>query len=231
MSLTKFSFILTIAALALAMVGCYEDPLFKNAEYLLPAEKRVYLKNAGLAHLTVKSVYEKGLIYDSFWTNLSSRATLEEFKSSKVKSIDYLNLDYNSLTNVDVVVEFSSLKWLRLNDNRLNDLPKNLNILSNLKSIYLKANKFTSVPEVLKDMRSLVMIDLSYNSGITEVPEWLAKMQGLEDLSFSGTSITSLPEDISAWRSLRILQLGDLKMTTVEMKRIREALPETTVVY
>jgi Leucine-rich repeat (LRR) protein len=80
-------------------------------------------------------------------------------------------------------------------------------------------------------MRSLVMIDLSYNSGITEVPEWLAKMQGLEDLSFSGTSITSLPEDISAWKSLRILQLGDLKMTTVEMKRIREALPETTVVY
>ena len=66
---------------------------------------------------------------------------------------------------------------------------------------------------------------------ITGIPEWLAKMQGLEDLSFSGTSITSLPEDISAWKSLRILQLGDLKMTTAEMKRIREALPKTAVVY
>lgn len=230
MSLTKFSFILTIAALALAMVGCYDEP--RRAELTVPAEKRIYLKSAALKELSIEAVYNKGLIYDdSSWTNLSSRATFEEFKSSKVKSIDYLNLDYNSLTNVDAVAEFSSLKWLRLNDNRLNDLPKNLNILSNLKSIYLKANKFASVPEVLKDMRSLVMIDLSYNSGITEVPEWLAKMQGLEDLSFSGTSITSLPEDISAWKSLRILQLGDLKMTTVEMKRIREALPETTVVY
>ena len=230
MSLTKFRCILTIAALAFAMVGCYDEP--RSAELTVPAEKRIYLKNAALKELSIEAVYNKGLIYDdSSWTNLSSRATFEEFKSSKVKSIDYLNLDYNSLTNVDVVAEFSSLKWLRLNDNRLNDLPKNLNILSNLKSIYLKANKFTSVPEVLKDMRSLVMIDFSYNSGITEVPEWLAKMQGLEDLSFSGTSITSLPEDISAWKSLRILQLGDLKMTTVEMKRIREALPETTVVY
>lgn len=230
MSLTKFRCILTIAALALAMVGCYDEP--RSAELTVPAEKRIYLKNAALELLDIGAVYNKGLIYDnSSWTNLSSRATLEEFNASKLKLVDYLNLDYNSLTNVDAVVEFSSLKWLRLNNNKLNDLPKNLNHLSNLKSIYLKANKFTSVPEVLKDMRSLVMIDLSYNSGITEVPEWLAKMQGLEDLSFSGTSITSLPEDISAWKSLRILQLGDLKMTTVEMKRIREALPETTVVY
>ena len=59
----------------------------------------------------------------------------------------------------------------------------------------------------------------------------MAKKQGFEDLSFSGTSIEKLPEDLSAWRFLRLLRLGELKMSVGEMKRIREALPDTTVVF
>ena len=228
MSLTKFSFILTIAALALAMVGCYEDPLFKNAEYLLPAEKRIYLKNAGLAHLTVKSIYEKGLIYDSFWTNLSSRVvSVEDFSFN---TIDYLNLDGNSLTNVDEIAKFTSLKWLRLNLNQLSSLP-DLSSLTDLRRIYLRGNRFASVPETLKALPLLTDIDLSENRQLAEVPKWLAEKSGLEHLSLSTTSITCLPDDISAWKSLKTLQLGNLHLSKKEMDRIRLALPKTAVVF
>lgn len=228
MSLTKFRSILTIAALALAMVGCYEDPLFHSAEYLLPAEKRIYLKNAGLVQLTVKSVYEKGLIYDSFWTNLSSRvASAEVFKFD---TVDYLNLDGNSLTNVDEITKFTSLKWLRLNLNQLSSLP-DISSLTDLRRIYLRGNRFVSVPETLKSLPLLTDIDLSENRQLSEVPKWLAEKSGLEHLSFSATSITCLPDDISAWKTLKTLQLGNLHLSKEEMDRIRLALPKTAVVF
>ena len=230
MSITKFGCILAVAAFSLATAGCYDEPV--SAESVVPAEKRIYLKNTDLGRLTVEAVYEKGLIHDSYWTNLSSRVDLEKFNSKVLKSVDYLNLDCNKLTNVDAIVEFPALKWLRLNSNNLSSLPTNgFARLSKLRRIYLADNRFTAVPKQLDELSSLKEIDLSGNIGIKEVPDWMAKKQGLEDLSFSGTSIEKLPEDISAWRSLRLLRLGELKMSVGEMKRIREALPDTTVVF
>ena len=111
----------------------------------------------------------------------------------------------------------------------MNALP-DLKALTLLRRIYLKNNRFATVPETLKDLPALTDIDLSANP-ITEIPEWLAKKQGLENLSFSRTMIKKLPSDISAWKSLKILQLGDLGLSREEMKRIREALPKTAVVY
>jgi hypothetical protein len=56
------------------------------------------------------------------------------------------------------------------------------------------------------------------------VPVWLAQKKGLENLSFSNTGIVRLPDDISAWKSLKSLQLGGLKFSPSEMARIRKAL-------
>ena len=142
---------------------------------------------------------------------------------------DYLNLDRNRLTNVVAVAQLTKLKWLRLNDNRLSSLPE-LKGLVNLRRIYLKNNRFAVVPEALKDLPALTDIDLSGNP-IEEVPAWLAAKPGLKNLSFSRTQIRSLPDDLSAWRSLDCLQLGDLELTLAEMARIRAALPSVTVIF
>lgn len=228
MSITKSGCIFAVAALVVAAAGCYDEPV--SAEATVSAEKRIYLKNTDLGRLTVEAVYEKGLIYDSHWTNLSSRIDLQNFNDRVLKSVDYLNLDYNALTNVDDVAKFPALKWLRLNSNRLSSLP-DLSKLTELRKIYLRGNHFVSVPEMLKGIPSLTDIDLSGNSRIAEIPEWLAKKQGLEHLSFSGTAITRLPEDISAWKSLKTLQLGNLTLSRKEMDRIRAELPDTAVVF
>ena len=79
-------------------------------------------------------------------------------------------------------------------------------------------------------MPNLTDIDLSGNP-IREVPEWLAKKGGLENLSFSRTLVTKLPDDLSAWKGLHSLQLGELKLSLQEMKRIRAALPDVAIVY
>lgn len=236
---------------SICLSGCFDEP--RPAYETVPAETQVYLKAKGLEVLTPEAVLKDGLIYiDGFagesadrraelsasgtgssddprggYTNLSARVT-----TFNPASLNYLNLDYNALTNVDALSAFTGLKWLRLNDNRLATLP-DLASLTQLKRIYLRNNAFVEVPDVFRPDRlsALDAIDLSGNP-ILAIPDWFAKREGLAHLSLSRTKIRSLPADLSAWRSLKSLQLGGLELESIdEMKRIRAALPNTTIVF
>ncbi len=191
---------IAVAALGCAAAGCFNEP--EPVYKSVPAESRVYLSDKGLADLAKVDLSKVG---------------------------DYLNLDRNALTNVNPVAKLEGLKWLRLNDNKLSALP-DLKALVNLRRIYLKNNRFASVPETLKDLPSLTDIDLSGNP-ISEVPAWLAQKTGLKNLSFTQTRIRKLPEDLSAWQTLQSLQLGELNLSAEEMARIRAALPKVAIVF
>jgi Leucine-rich repeat (LRR) protein len=184
---------------ALAAAGCFNES--EPAYKTVPAHSRVYLQDKNLA----------------------------EAPQLEAEVVDYVNLDRNALTNIDAIAKLGGLKWLRLNDNKLDELP-DLSALVKLRRIYLKNNRFAVVPEALKDLPSLTDIDLSGNP-IVGVPEWLAKKSGLKNLSFSRTNIKRLPEDLSAWRTLQSLQLGELSMEPAEMKRIRKELPDVAIVF
>lgn len=207
----------------MALGGCYEEPV--SAQKTVPAEHRVYLKNLKLESLSADVVFGHGKVFQNGWTNLSS--LVESFDPA---SLDYLNLDYNSLTNITAVREFKSLKWLRINNNSLSALP-DMSPLVSLRRIYLRGNRFLEVPDALCSLPALTDIDLSENP-ISEVPDWLAAKEGLEHISLSRTRIKKLPDDLSKWTSLRTLQLGELSgMPKDEMDRIRAALPKTAVVF
>ena len=143
--------------------------------------------------------------------------------------VDYLNLDRNQLEKADGVEKLTALKWLRLNDNKLSALP-DLKALVNLRRIYLKNNRFDKVPETLKDLPALTDVELSGNP-IKEVPTWLVQKPGLKNVSLSRTQLEKLPEDLSGWRTLQSLQLGDLRLSAEEMARVRKALPAVAIVF
>ncbi|MGN0876404.1 MAG: leucine-rich repeat domain-containing protein [Kiritimatiellia bacterium] len=197
----------------------------------MPAETQVYLKEKGLEVLTTEALKKDGVVYvggpEAQPTNLASQvSTLDP------ASLTYLNLDYNELTNVDALVSFTGLKWLRLNNNRLESLP-DLSGLGSLRRLYLRDNALASVPEFLRpeNLPELDTLDLSGNP-IAAVPDWLAQRKGLRHLSLSDTAVTALPKDLSAWQSLKSLQLGGLRLGSLEeLKRIRAALPDTAVVF
>ena len=191
------------------LAGCFNEP--EPAYKSVPAENRVYLSDKGLKDLS------------------SCAALTSGGDAASPLNVDYVNLDRNELTNVDVVAKLEGLKWLRLNDNKLAALP-DLKGLVNLRRIYLRNNKFTVVPETLKDLPALTDIDLSGNP-VKEVPQWLAEKKGLKNLSFSRTQIVKLPENLEAWKSLQCLQLGDLNISPAEMARIRSALPNVAIVF
>ncbi len=195
---------LVAGVLALA-AGCFNEPT--PAYKTVPPEARLYLQDRALK-------------------DLSSCAA--ELKAGAI--IDYVNLDRNALeTFPKELASLTGLKWLRLNDNKLSALP-DLKSLVNLRRLYLRGNRFTAIPETLKDLPSLTDLDFSRNP-IASVPDWLAAKKGLEGLSFSRTRLTKLPDDLSAWKSLKQLQLGDLNMSAEEMARIRKALPDTAIVF
>lgn len=193
-----------MVALALAAAGCFNEPT--PATVTVPEGARLYLQDRALRDLS------------------SCRELL------KPELVDYVNLDRNELEEFPAELStLTGLKWLRLNRNKLSSL-KDVSPLVNLRRIYLKGNRFTSVPEELKALPALTDVDLSQNP-ITEVPDWFVAKRGLENVSFSETLLKKLPEDLSGWESLTSLQLGGLRLAPDEMARIRRALPKVTIVF
>ena len=191
-------------ALALAAAGCFNEPT--PATVTVPEGARLYLQDRALRDLS------------------SCRELL------KPELVDYVNLDRNELEEFPAELStLTGLKWLRLNRNKLSSL-KDVSPLVNLRRIYLKGNRFTSVPEELKALPALTDVDLSQNP-ITEVPDWLVAKKGLENVSFTETLLKKLPDDLSGWESLTSLQLGGLRLAPDEMARIRRALPKVTIVF
>lgn len=193
-----------MVALALAAAGCFNEPT--PATVTVPEGARLYLQDRALRDLS------------------SCRELL------KPELVDYVNLDRNELEEFPAELStLTGLKWLRLNRNKLSAL-KDVSPLVNLRRIYLKGNRFTSVPEELKALPALTDVDLSQNP-ITEVPDWLVAKKGLENVSFTETLLKKLPDDLSGWENLTSLQLGGLRLAPDEMARIRRALPKVTIVF
>ena len=193
-----------MVALALAAAGCFNEPT--PATVTVPEGARLYLQDRALRDLS------------------SCRELL------KPALVDYVNLDRNELEEFPAELStLTGLKWLRLNRNKLSSL-KDVSPLVNLRRIYLKGNRFTSVPEELKALPALTDVDLSQNP-ITEVPDWFVAKRGLENVSFSETLLKKLPDDLSGWENLTSLQLGGLRLAPDEMARIRRALPKVTIVF
>ena len=185
----------------LALVGCFKELV--PAYKTRPAGAELRLNDRNLATLDAR--FDPGVLV-------------------------YANLDRNRFEEFPKrLLMCTRLKWLRLNGNRLSSLP-DLATLKALRRIYLKDNRFAEVPPALEKLPNLTDIDLSGNP-IREIPGWLARKRGLKNLSFSRTGITRLPDDLSAWRELASLQLGDLKLSAAEMARIRKALPDVAVIF
>lgn len=200
------SFFILVFSFCLLLSGCFDEPV--PARDVVPEGSRVYLNDRGLKDLSsVDDAFKLG------------------------DKIDYVNLDRNELEAFPLeLTALSGVKWLRLNGNRLSSLPADVSNLKSLRRIYLRDNRFASVPDALKDLPKLTDIDLSGNP-LAEIPGWLAEKRGLESLSFSRTRVRKLPDDLSAWKTLKQLQLGDLNLSGDEMARIRAVLPKTAIVF
>ena len=107
---------------------------------------------------------------------------------------------------VEAFSQMTNLKSLDIGHNRFTSLPDTIGNLQTLESLYLDMNRLTSLPESIGNLRSLKILDLDYNQ-LTSLPETIGNLQNLEDLRVAHNQLTTLPDTIGDLRSLDTLYL------------------------
>lgn len=143
-------------------------------------------------------------------------------------ALEYLNLDRNAIGSLPGGLP-ASLRWLRLNGNRLRKLPDSIGDLPRLQRLYLEGNRLSALPDAVGRLRLLEDIDLSGNA-FSEFPGVLLGLPRLRNLDLRGNSgIRRLPDDIGRMKSLRTLVLARCPLSKEERARVRAALPECAI--
>lgn len=79
-------------------------------------------------------------------------------------------------------------------------------------------------------IETLKVLDLSGNM-MLELPKWLGDMPQLRQLDVSQNRLTSLPDTMTALRGLEVLDLRENPLPQEEVANIRQALPNTKVLF
>lgn len=131
-------------------------------------------------------------------------------------SLHRLDLSCNRIVDLDDagLDRILELSILKLQNNRMEQLPWYFPRLRMLKTLNISNNKFTHLPSVICEMPALRDLDISFNM-ITELPEDIGRLTALEQLVFVGNQVSKLPEQCSQLVSLRVLDcrrnsIGDL---------------------
>nr|XP_006133172.1 fibromodulin [Pelodiscus sinensis] len=111
---------------------------------------------------------------------------------AKLKHLERLYLDNNNLTKMPSFLP-RSLRELHLSYNQITRIPANaLEGLENLTALYLSHNEIHDIAASLKGLKSLILVDLSYNH-LRKVPDGLPS--SLEQLYLEHNYIHSIPDE------------------------------------
>jgi len=157
------------------------------------------------------------------WKVEGSRFNFDEERSTKsvesflIKAVgegmQWLDLDDCRLTKLPGLVSpeyLPRLRGLRLQQNRLRELPEVLMEFKQLEYLDLGGNQLHSVPPALFELPALEYLDLSHNR-LTLLPQrsGLAPLSRLRALSLYGNRIAKLPPWIGDLGDLQALALSD----------------------
>lgn len=134
------------------------------------------------------------------------------------------------------MVHFNEFVVADLSRNRFCDLPSILTTFPFLEMLLLNHNIIRTVPETIKQLRSLTYLDLRgnqlttlprelcflpvqvllvSNNRLTSLPDELGRMEQLTDLEVSYNQLTSLPVRMGELRSIRALSLRNNELVHI----------------
>ena len=149
----------------------------------------------------------------------------------KLVNLTKLNLFNNKFEKIPkTFIDLNLLVQLDMSSNRLTDIQPVIAQLSYLEELKLNKNYIAHIPEELSKLKLLKNLQLKANK-IARVPESLASLSNLEYLDLSANQIKTLPKDLSNWKNMKTLLLMGNEFGKGEQKRIKEALPNTTIYF
>ncbi|OJA16312.1 hypothetical protein AZE42_03367 [Rhizopogon vesiculosus] len=139
-------------------------------------------------------------------------------------SLHRLDLSCNRIVDLDEagLDRIPELSTLRLQNNRIEQLPWYFPRLKFLKFLDISNNKFVNVPDVICQLPCLQELDMSFNM-ITELPKEIGRLTALECLIFVGNQVTKLPEEC---RNLVNMQLLDCRRNNISDISVAYTLPK-----
>lgn len=143
-------------------------------------------------------------------------------KKVNLKFLRKLDLSYNGLKNLNVLVELNSLEELilignfidkvsedilnmenlailNLANNYIKEIPKEVFLLKNLKRLNFYGNLITELPKMEGiEAKNLLFLNLSKN-GIHELPNWIGDFTELTDLLLDENNLVTFPKTIGSF--------------------------------
>jgi len=105
---------------------------------------------------------------------------------------------------------------LKLVAQNLREVPKEVTEMPNLYTLSLSDNKITSLGDALKNASQLQVLNLD-NNDLRETPvAALKSCTQLEELDIRGNNIEKIPADLAQLKYLKVLDIGDNKVTALD---------------
>ncbi len=151
----------------------------------------------------------------------------------QLKRLEELDLSSNNLNSDLPALErfFTTLeraewhkhvKILNLSHNRLERIPENISILTNLQTLYLYENQLQSLPETFGQLSSLQHLELQYNK-LKSLPDTFGNLSRLEYLNLGENQLESLPDTFG-----RLSRLECLVLSWNQLKSLPDTLTQIT---
>lgn len=101
---------------------------------------------------------------------------------------------------------------LDIGDCNLDEIPKEVFALENLKLLRARKNKIKNIPTEISRLKNLVELNLIQNE-ISEIPDEISLLENLEVLLIGKNKISEIPESLCTAKKLRVLHIRDNKLT------------------
>ncbi|CAI0396547.1 unnamed protein product [Linum tenue] len=128
--------------------------------------------------------------------------------------------------SIDALVSSSSMSIEHLifrNNKLLVDFPLKIHMLNSLQTLdFYGCENLGSFPEIATTMEKLLVLDLSYCSKVSRIPNTIRNLANLERLCLSGTGIKELPSSVLSLKRLTVLKFDECKKLVKIPRSFRE---------
>jgi len=114
---------------------------------------------------------------------------------NRYKKIQELDLSNNNIKDLDGIENFKNLRILHMNNNNIRNIT-NLENLKELRSASFRNNNISEIQEI-KECTKLEHLDLSGNTKITIIPDFMNEMESLTVLKLANCSIKEFSEEVA----------------------------------
>ncbi|MFC2175851.1 leucine-rich repeat domain-containing protein [Bacteroidota bacterium] len=162
-------------------------------------------------------------------TEIYQYTTLEEALAAPRDSVYSLRLRKRlKMVPIEVFTAFPNLQWLDLSRNRIQEIPAEIGLLTQLKKLILHKNRIETLPPeigALTDLRELII----NNNELVSLPKEIGNLKKLRYLDMWSNNISVLPKSMGKLDALEEVDLRVIVMTKAEQEDIQLLLPNAKV--